>query len=367
MQDAILRNLWITQGYHDLGVRLSAHLSGEGTWLSYGVWASKTVGVNMRQDELPSLVREAYEDADELRRALDRANRKSLLRRLGIVRFLERETLVGLFVNTLGDVARYLGEGNLKVFAELAPIYGNIIEQLDAGRYLQGEDLQNFIEAQNIDGTPENIRVFQTGIRNYFLAARSTDARERAQRVCYANLLAGLHEQRRLQGAIEKSLDAPVLDGLANIRHLWVFRLLLRVPLIGWLLRKADADYFDLQDRVEQWFQEFITRFVLTINTPDGTYHLGAPLPAPPNAPMYPADLDPITLPDLQALYDRWNQSGPGGENTGSYNWDSLADRMNFILALFRSRQQVPALQLEPFSEEQRRQLVQGKIPTGKL
>ena len=78
MQDPILRNLWITQGYHDLNQRLSAHLSGEGTWLMYGVWASKSVGANLRQDELPQVIREEYAGLHELQEALNKLNQEFL-------------------------------------------------------------------------------------------------------------------------------------------------------------------------------------------------------------------------------------------------------------------------------------------------
>jgi hypothetical protein len=43
--DPILRNLWITQSYFDLGERLQRAVGGlDRTWCGFAVWASDTAG-----------------------------------------------------------------------------------------------------------------------------------------------------------------------------------------------------------------------------------------------------------------------------------------------------------------------------------
>lgn len=366
MTDAIVRNLWITQAYHDLGVRMSGYLGEEGTWLSYGAWASKTAGIDMRNDELPALVRDAYDDAKELREKLDQVNKNSWLRRLGLVKFIEKKTLLGIFENALGEISKNLGKGNGMVYAELAPVYANIIEKFAAGDLLQGAELEAFIAEQKLEGSPENIEDFKECIRNYFQAIRSADPTERAQLVCLANLRAGLHEQIRLQGPIEDALSAPVTDGLADIRHLWFVKLLMKVPGIGWLIRKIDRTFLNFEPEVEKLFEVVATKLMMTLETHDMTLHLGSDLPPPKDAPMFPPDLHKITLPALQELLSKWDKSTAPGVGTAAHNWARLPDRMNFIIALFRSRQQTPGLLAQPFTELQRNDLLAGRMPSGK-
>ena len=100
----------------------------------------------------------------------------------------------------------------------------------------------------------------------------SDNQRERAQRICYANLLAGLHEQQRLQQAVEQAMEAPITEGLANVRHIWIFRVLSKVPVLGGLLRKLDAEFFKHEAKIEQAFNVLATRLAMSITTPNGTF-----------------------------------------------------------------------------------------------
>ena len=81
---------------------------------------------------------------------------------------------------------------------------------------------------------------------------------------------------------------------------------------------------------------------------------------------MFPPDLQKITLPALQELLRKWDKSDGPGVGTAAHNWAQLPDRMNYIIALFRSRQQVAGLLAQPFTEQQRNDLLAGRIPTGK-
>ena len=55
------------------------------------------------------------------------------------------------------------------------------------------------------------------------------------------------------------------------------------------------------------------------------------------------------------------------GFDGGAANWTRLADRMRYIIDLFRSRQQYAPLQDQPFTLEQRRQIAAGLPVTGRL
>src|SRR6185436_9966532 len=54
----VLRNLLITQCYHDLSTGLAELLSGgNANWCTFATWASKTAGCFVRKDELPAALR----------------------------------------------------------------------------------------------------------------------------------------------------------------------------------------------------------------------------------------------------------------------------------------------------------------------
>lgn len=52
---------------------------------------------------------------------------------------------------------------------------------------------------------------------------------------------------------------------------------------------------------------------------------------------------------------------------SGAVNWTTLDDRMRYIIALFRSRQQDEDLRWPPFTAEQRVAMMRGEVPVGPL
>ena len=55
MSDPVLRNLLITQRYHEFAVQLRDAGAGEdATWCAFAVWASKTAGATIRGEVLPA-------------------------------------------------------------------------------------------------------------------------------------------------------------------------------------------------------------------------------------------------------------------------------------------------------------------------
>ena len=96
--------------------------------------------------------------------------------------------------------------------------------------------------------------------------------------------------------------------------------------------------------------------------------HLGSKLPPPPGGPLYPAVLDPVEGSDAQALLEQYHALDPesAGE-VGATDWAELAQRMRYIIALFRSRQCDDRLLQQPFDEAQRSALLAGEVPAGPL
>jgi hypothetical protein len=116
---------------------------------------------------------------------------------------------------------------------------------------------------------------------------------------------------------------------------------------------------------VERHWEELTTRELMTLELPGERLVLGRKLPAPHGQPLYPALLDPVDDPET---LDFLRRNGAGGPAVGeAVNWTELADRMRYIVDLFRSRQLDAGLQGPPFTAEQRRQLDAGLPVDGKL
>ena len=75
IDDRVLRNYWVTQSYADLAAGLAAALDpGTANWCTFGVWASCTVGRNLRGEDLPDWLRTRVVRSDGMMGAADTVN-----------------------------------------------------------------------------------------------------------------------------------------------------------------------------------------------------------------------------------------------------------------------------------------------------
>jgi len=89
---------------------------------------------------------------------------------------------------------------------------------------------------------------------------------------------------------------------------------------------------------------------------------LGEDVPDLPSG--VPPALQKLDLPELRELYHRYRDCGAG---SAANDWADLADRMGFIVALFRKRQQDLDLFKPPFPPDREQQILQGLIPAEEL
>ena len=105
----------------------------------------------------------------------------------------------------------------------------------------------------------------------------------------------------------------------------------------------------------------------MTLHLPGETLMLGRSLRAPAGQPLYPPVLDPVDDPEVVGFLEEHHALGPDRSGSGAVNWARLADRMRYIIDLFRSRQLYRPLQDQPFTAEQRQQMAAGVPVTGRL
>lgn len=344
-----LRNRRITLAYADLSGRLADLIAGpnggrDANWCTFGTWTSRTVGTWIDDDAVPEPLRNLRHMPRTVWRWLVSGAR-------------------WLVQRSNGSSYRCLAAGNRFVFLEIGFAVALFVERFekvdrrrldeDAWTGYWDEIKARVTELSRLDPSwlltdaPEPADLW-LGLRQYYEAIFATDRDERSELVLAGNLLIGAYEQRRVDGYVSAALALFTKRALRNlVQH--------RSGVVsGWLRRPASAAFARLMTRG------------LVLNTCDEQLKVGQRLPPPanpPGSPMFPADLDDISLPILQALLTRYDLTEGKPKRCRVRDWTSYDQRMSYITSLFRSRQQCASLFSRPFPPELEAALLAGHLP----
>lgn len=371
MPDPVLRNLYITQRYHDLSEALAGTIGGPNVnWSTFATWASKTAGQSIRNEEVPPFVVDLVGDAED-----------DAMHRLGTIAAIiddiipttgfHSSFLLEPVKETIGTVSKSIGDGNLKVFAELAPLFVQFVEAMQKASPPTPAMLAGFLETLDprptADGGQDMLRL---AFGNYYRAILEPDDIEKARLVLAGNCQIGVHEQTRLQPQIAEAMDAPIDTILKKHLHASLGTGAGR-GIFARLVDAVEAPLVDLTDVVEDIWERVATRYLMNLALPGGaTLPLGRNIPKDAAAQDFlPAPLQNVTAPDdLVAIIKQYDRArGATDVGSGSVDWRVLEDRMNFIVNLFRSRQVHAPLLGQPFSDAQRALIEQGQVPGTEL
>lgn len=372
---AVLRNLLITQRYHDLSGALAATIGGPNVnWSTFATWASKTAGQSIRNEEVPPFVVDVVNDAgDDVMHPFGKI--EAAIHALVPTTGFHASFLLAPIRETLATVSTSIAEGNLKVFAELAPQFVRFVQSFAGDASPSDDKLRDWLaplsdEPTTPDGPGQ--RWLRQAFTAYVAAIRATAAVDRARLVLLGNCLIGLHEQTRLQPQIEEAMDAPIDDIVRE--HIEAS---LRTgagagaDLFARLRAAIDRPLDRLTDVVRDVWECVATRYLMNLALPGGaSLPLGRNIPKEAAARAFlPAALQNITSPDdLVALLRQYDRArGASDIGSASVDWRVLDDRMNFIVNLFRSRQQDGVLLGQPFSDAQRAAFEAGQVPGPEL
>lgn len=268
------------------------------------------------------------------------------------------------------SISRHIAAGNLKVFAELGPLFASMIAAFSQERAYCSTRLEQFINAQLQPGASEGggQAWLISAVTRFYQAMFTADPDRKAELILYANAQTGLHEQIRLQPYIENALNAPLATARQSLtfghhevehppesrpHHLFMSAL--------------DACIHPIVDRISKLWLKLATHYFMELKLPEGILHLGYDLPKSPTGPLYPPVLQQIDDEELLALLAPYKADDETTEDSGAANWADLYERMKFILELFRSRQQELSLFDQPFSYAQRIAIAKGELPGGVL
>ncbi len=360
--NVVLRNLKVTQMYHRLSQELALLIGDQdANWCTFACNASKTAGYAIRSEELP------FADV------LDVARQRPWARRAGerLGAWVKETSPLRRAQTTLDTVSDTISAGNLKVFAELAPIFARLVREFHGDGDYSVDRLEAF--TGQLEGGPTSDggqELLRQALRHYYDAAFETRPKPRAELVLLGNIKIGLHEQTRLQPNIVDALNAPLtvsIDGAVSADLLGPALALL--PARAAVAARGGLGAIErlFAARLTRTFRRVVTRSMMTLRLPYGEVRLGADVPRLPNDRMFPDVLQELELPELVATVQEFDTSPRSLSGSRAADWGNLRDRMNFIIDLFRSRQRSLELFGQPFDYDQREEIAADRIPLGRL
>ena len=326
MTDLIARNLEVTRGYYRFSQRFRDYLGNEASWPTFAVWASAQAGSTIRKEDLLRQLERRLGDSPEVRRLVE-----------GPFKLAGRFVLEAVLrLNPFEGSSQAVSRGNIKVYAEIggefARFLGLLESRPDAARIVAFTD--SLLGGPPPDGQDHLKRSFTA----YFQAMQET-GKARSERILFANLSIGVHEQTRLQPEILAALDATLWDAVEAKERL--FSLLLphlaavhRSLARSVLHRRLEPLLIPIVELTQRIVREIVTESMMVLELPGEVLRLGHDLSG-----GFPPSLRAIESPELLALIREVDLTADSLADTGADDWAVFPQRMHFIADLFRSRQ----------------------------
>lgn len=374
LDDPVLRNLRITQCYHDLSAVVATRTGLSANWCTFATWASRQAGQTIRREDLTRTLERVLGDSPLVRLAVEKvATAARLLGATG-----EHGNLQKVVWDTVGPGAIIqrtsdaVARGNKKVFEEIGLEFARFISVClqdgpsDAGKLAQ------FCDGLRPGDPPDGQRYLRQAFAHYHQALFETEAQKRAELQLLANLEIGFHEQTRLQPEIAESLDAALLnreevrDRLLAVLFpsgSWVVRARLFVKRLWGGPTPFELAVNALIAEIRRLSRAVITDHLMTLSFPNNeVLRLGKDLRR-----EFPSSLKHLSLPELVTLLGHIDPTPDSLRDSGAADWADLPERLHYIADLFRCCQETSNLFDPPFTAEQVEQLGAGRVPQGRL
>ena len=372
--DPVIRNLRITQAYHELSAAAAAHIGPIANWCTYATWASKQAGQTIRKEDLERAVEAAFRSSPDAERAASQVAAEA--GRFGASIPLDAPLASAWEIldpaTALDRASAAVARGNLRVFEEIGRAFAWFEVDCGAATSAGGDGIARFLERLRSGDPPTGQSYLREAFSHYDRARFETDATLRGQLVLLANLEVGFHEQIRLQPEITEALDAGVVDP-RDVRDRVLHALF---PQAGWILRLRlfvarvlgrrsllDVAVDGLVAETQRLVRRIVTRNLMSIDLSTAVrLQLGSDLGA-----GFPPSLQHIVLPELRELLARIDPTPDSDRDSGVADWADLGDRIHFIADMFRCYQESPFLFDPPFTDSQLAQLAAGERPVEPL
>ncbi len=321
IDDPIERYERITRAYAELSTRLCMFAGGAfANWCTYAHWSSRSVGGAIACTALPVRAQQ------QLARLVPDTR---------VRRAIEAKLIAGLPL-TRQTVGVKLGEGNRAIFHEVATSVVRVLESHGHDHQPRDDALDELLtsfatipDPAMADGSIDDVR---EAFRWYYRARFANTVDERSEFILLGSLLLGIYEQERVQPAIVEAFALGV-DGLLQPLR----RTAGRLP-VPWPDRCERALFDPARTWLTPHWSRLMTTRTMSLRIDDEVIALGVALAPEPGRPLNPPTLQRIESPRLrEVLHElRLDDDRP----VVARDWSSYPDRMRFIGAFFRSRQQ---------------------------
>jgi len=371
--DPVLRNLQITQCYHDLSAVLASQTGMLANWCTFATWASKQAGQTIRKEDLKrTLERYLLESAAAQQANAEVAAAASIQASSQAMPAQAAPLSAVNFTSAIDRASDAVARGNQKVFAEIGLAFARFYNSCFHESRLDPQKVTPFCQELRPGDPPDGQGYLRQAFMHYGQALQETDAKARAEWLLLANIEIGFHEQTRLQPEIAESLDAGMRSFLDFARPL--FRTIF--PLNGWfhlahlyfrrLMGRPTALDLALQNLLAELrlqLRRAITESMMTLSLPSGVVlRLGRDL-----TDEFPESLRQLANPELIRFLQKHDLTPNDLRGSGALDWADLPDRLHFILDLFRCYADRADLFDPPFTQEQLRAMQDGQMPEGRL
>jgi hypothetical protein len=371
VSEPVLRNLLITQCYHELSSVIAERMASGANWCTFATWASKQAGQSIRKEDITRVVEARLRiSSAELAAIVSAAH--ALGARQASAQIEQHVRDVFDFRAMLSRTGDAVARGNRKVFEEIAREFALFVQHCFAATQSDAAVIERFCETLRPGDPPEGQRYLRGAFAHYYETLFETDSELRAQLLLLANIEVGLHEQTRLQPEITEAVEVAVPDAA----HVTPQLLKAIFPGNSWIMRMRffwqrmfgrptpfERAVEALVDALRRQVRVAVTEHLMMLELPGDVHlRLGQDLRA-----VFPARFARITQPDLLSLLARIDPTRDSVHETGAADWASLSERLHFIADFFRCYHDSPDLLGPPFSAEQVAALRAGRIPQGRL
>jgi hypothetical protein len=367
--DPVIRNLRITQCYHELSAAVAERMAPGANWCTFATWASKQAGQTIRGEDFARAVNDLF-GSREVAALVEGLMRLATRDAAG----LNRDRLIAAIRRAvdpeaaLRRAADAVAVGNRKVFIEIGREFARWRTGPAANGAPDATATAAFCAGLRPGEPPDGQRLLRDAFGAYGETCRAPNEHARASLLLLGNLLIGLHEQTRLQPEIQASLDASVDPERIRAELLpvvfpgmWI-RMRAQIARLTGRPMPADVAIDVLVDGVRQRLRLVLTDLLMTLRMPGTTLRLGSDVPG-----EFPPELRQLENPQLQSLLATIDPTPSSTARSGAADWADLAERMHYIADLFRCWHARPELFSAPFTAGQVALIRDGKRPPGDL
>lgn len=365
--DPVVRNLRITQCYHELSQVMAIRTGTNANWCTFATWASKQAGQTIRKEDLSRMLENVSFSAQTVESLVISAQA------LGSDHDpIQIQQVVAQAINPLVVMDRAsaaVARGNNKVFQEIAREFARFYATCLEDTIYSAETINTYCQSLRPGNPPEGQQYLRQAFTHYYQAFFEDIPTRRAELIYLANIEIGYHEQTRLQPEIAEALDSAFthtlqiwLQVMSRLFPLWIWLPRLVMRLFG-RLNAFDRVIETLLSEARRQARQIITNYLMTLEIPPHhRLHLSRDIVG-----EFPLALQHPTLPDLCQLLERLDPSPNSVIESGAVDWANLPERLHFILDFFRCFHETGHLFDPPFTEEQVVALKSGHMPQGQL